>query len=141
MDIAYFKANTVIKFGVSPDQVDLFFNGIKLDDNHRVRDYCIRKHSTIQMVFRPPYFPLSIQPQGEESFPLVVEPTDTIENLKEKIARTEHFPAYQIALVFNDKLLNDSKSLEFYSITRGSTLEMVISPPSFQILVKTPDNK
>eukprot|EP00850_Spirogloea_muscicola_P021825 SM000263S09812 [mRNA] locus=s263:12363:13029:- [translate_table: standard] len=56
-----------------------------------------------------------------------IEPTDTIERIKERVEEKEGIPPIQQRLIFAGKQLNDDKTAKDYNIEGGSVLHLVLA--------------
>ena len=63
---------------------------------------------------------------GKTVITLDVEPEDAIQNVKRKLTDEVGIPTERQRLDINDLILEDDKTLSYYNILKGSTLQLII---------------
>ena len=130
------KAKVYAKEGIPPEQKYFIFAGNLLEDVHPLFDFNVASGSTVLMVCDHMQIIVSVHSSGE-TFPLVVSPSELVEDVKCHIQAKKGIPANQQGLVCPPYVLEDGLVLSDYDVKEHDTIQLVHTLLSIQILVKT----
>ncbi|PUZ49956.1 hypothetical protein GQ55_6G021000 [Panicum hallii var. hallii] len=108
------------------EQHRLVFDGVQLEDNLTLADYCIHHQSTIDLQEKMQIYVM--ETLVGRSITLEVDSLDTIVKVKTKIESSEGLPKGQQCLIFANKQLEDNSTLADHNICKESTLLLVLHP-------------
>ena len=129
------KAKVQAKEDIPPEQRYFIYAGNLLEDGHTLSEYNVLEGCTVLMVCDHMRINVSVHRSGE-TFPLVVSPSELVEDVKYHIQVRKGIPPDQQGLVCPPYVLEDGQDLSDYDIKEDDTIQLLHTLRLMQIYVK-----
>ncbi len=123
--------------GFPPEEHDLMFAGMRLEDDRTLSDYDIRNETVLHIVSTEKAMQILVKTLTGKTFTIDCRANDSVKNVKLKIQDQAGFPPEEHDLMFAGVRLEDDRTLSDYDIRNEAVLHIVSTEKAMQILVKT----
>ena len=134
------RAKVQVEEDIPPEQRYFIYAGKLLEDGHTLSQCNLQRRCTVLMVCNHMRINVSVHRSGEK-FPLVVSPSELIEDVKYHIQVRKGISPKQQSLVCSPYVLEDGHDLSHYDIEEHDTIRLMHTLLSIQIEVQTNTGK
>ena len=134
------KAKVHAKEDIPPEQNCFIYAGNLLEDGYTLSEYSVCDKCTVLMTCDHMQVNVSVQESGK-TVPLVVSPSELVEDVKYHIQLRKGIPQEQQSLVCGPYVLEDGQDLSDYGIKEHNTIQLVHTLLVMEINVETEEGK
>ena len=116
------KAVLEAQMGVPLEQQQLYFQGRRLENQVSLRECGVQDGCELELHV---VVPITVKTLTGQAFPLQVATSESVREVKQKIARVTKISPECQRLVYVDKLINDNSSLDNYEIKSGAEIYVI----------------
>ncbi|MFS7908387.1 putative Ubiquitin-like domain-containing protein [Helianthus anomalus] len=128
--IGNIKSKIQDKIHIPHDDQELIFNEVVLDNIDTIADSNINEESTLTLVRKSTgHMHIYIKVKDGQTIYMKLKPSDTVYNVRSKIANHEGVPRRRLMLLFNGRGMIDGLTLADYHILEKSTIDSMIRFP------------
>lgn len=110
------------------NEYSISFRGVPFEDQYTLAHYGVPAESILSVSTRlRGGMMIKVKTLTGKEIEIDIEPSDTIERVKERVEEKEGIPPIQQRLIFAGKQMNDDKTAKDYNIEGGSVLHLVLA--------------
>jgi Ubiquitin family len=121
--------------GVEVDKQVLHFGGKEITNEQTAKDLGFKSGSVINLM--PNGMIVKVRTPDGNTIPVAIDPSDTVESIKEKVAAESGIDVPEQIMMFNDGELPNDKTADEVGLQDGSVIDLEQKPITVQ--VRTPD--
>ena len=122
------------KEGYSIESQNLFINDKILENDKTLNHYNIQNDFILNLVINGERIILYAKPILGKKIPLDTKISEKIENIKKAIQKHEIIPIDLQILKYNNKILENNKTIKDYNIPNNSTIELSLDNDKYEIM-------
>ena len=122
------------KEGYSIESQNLFINDKILENDKTLNHYNIQNDFIVNLVINGERIIIYAKPILGKKIPLDTKISEKIENIKKAIQKHEIIPIDLQILKYNNKILENNKTIKDYNIPNNSTIELSLNNDKYEIM-------